>query len=88
VAKQFWVQTPAKSFPLETHVWLPLVHWLPRSAQVSVCRWTLEHWPHGALPDFNLLTGSQMRALFPHAQIRSERFCGLTKSWLAISTLS
>jgi SAM-dependent methyltransferase len=33
ISKSFWVQTPARSFFLETHAWLPFLGWLPRSAQ-------------------------------------------------------
>lgn len=84
VGKAFWVQTPARSFPVEQHTWLPAIHWLPRAAQVAACRFSLNYWLHGSIPDFNLLTRKQMRALFPGAQIRAERVCGLTKSWIAI----
>lgn len=83
IGRSYWVQTPAKSFPVETHVWLPFPHWLPRHLQVAVCRWSLEHWPHGSDPDFNLLTKGQMRELFPDGAILRERFFGLTKSWIA-----
>src|SRR4051812_47722348 len=30
VARTWWVQTPAVSFPVEPHALLPFAHWLPR----------------------------------------------------------
>jgi len=76
ISKSFWVQTPARSFFLETHCWLPFVGWLPRSAQLKVLRFT-----------GHLLTRGHMEALFPGARIVSERWLGLTKSWIALRQL-
>ncbi len=33
VGKLFWLQTPNRYFPIEQHLWTPLVHWLPRRWQ-------------------------------------------------------
>lgn len=86
ISKSFWVQTPARSFFLETHCWLPFVGWLPRSAQLKVLRFT-GHLLTRHPPDYYLLTRGHMEALFPGARIVSERWLGLTKSWIALRQL-
>jgi SAM-dependent methyltransferase len=85
IGKAFWVQTPARSFPVEQHLWMPLVHWLPRRIQVAACEWALKYWPHGSIPDIHLLGKSQMKALFPEAKLLAEKAFGLTKSWIAVA---
>jgi SAM-dependent methyltransferase len=84
ISKAFWVQTPARSFFLETHCWLPFVGWLPRSAQLAILRVTRPFRPTRHPPDYYLLTRGHMEALFPGARIVSERWLGMTKSWIAL----
>jgi SAM-dependent methyltransferase len=84
VSKSFWVQTPARSFFLETHSWLPFLGWLPRAAQVAILSRTRHFWLSRHPPDYYLLTRGHMEALFPGARIRSERWLGMTKSWIAV----
>jgi SAM-dependent methyltransferase len=86
IAKRYFVQTPYKYFPLESHSFLPFfVVLLPRSWQVRLMRFLFAHgWFKPVYPDFRLLTVKQMRALFPDAEIVLERFCGLVKSVIAI----
>ena len=84
VSKSFWVQTPARSFFLELHSWLPFLGWLPRSAQVAVLRVTRHFWLSRHPPDYHLLTRGHMEALFPGARIERERWLGMTKSWIAV----
>ena len=40
LGKQYFVQTPYKHFPIESHSWLPFVGWLPRKFQVRVLKIT------------------------------------------------
>jgi SAM-dependent methyltransferase len=84
ISKSFWVQTPARSFFLEPHSWLPFLGWLPRFAQVAVLRVTRHFWLSRHPPDYYLLTRGHMEALFPGARILSERWLGMTKSWIAL----
>jgi SAM-dependent methyltransferase len=84
IAKSFWVQTPARSFFFETHSWLPFFGWLPRAAQVAILRCTRHFWLSRHPPDYYLLTRGHMEALFPGARILSERWLGMTKSWIAL----
>jgi len=93
VAAGLWVQTPARGFPFEPHLLAPGVHWLPRGAQRRLLRrftpwgWLARPSPAQVerfLEQTRLLTGREMRALFPDCEIRRERLCGLTKAWVAV----
>jgi hypothetical protein len=93
VGRRFWVQTPNRWFPVEQHLFMPLVHWLPRRWQrVLAPRLQLAHIVLGLSPerrqfylrhyleDIRLLDADGLRALFPGARLVRERFCGWTKS--------
>jgi hypothetical protein len=93
VARGVWVQTPARAFPFEPHLLTPCMHWLPRRWQRPLLRhfsvWGWLTRPSRArverfLEETRLLTLREMRALFPDCEIRRERFCGLTKAYVAI----
>jgi SAM-dependent methyltransferase len=78
VARGFYVQTPAYSFPIEPHSLLPAAHWLPPGPR----RW---YWRLGAARDFEdirLLRRSELEALFGPA--RPERWGPLVKSWICV----
>jgi hypothetical protein len=92
VAKHVWVQTPAKTFPVEPHLLTPLVHYLPRRLQRRLLRFTV--WGIVAKPtpqqqdeflrEVRLLSHREMRGLFPDCRILRERFLFLTKSYIAV----
>jgi hypothetical protein len=99
VGRAYWVQTPNRRFPVEQHLLTPFLHWLPRPWQralvpkFNVWQWLtrpsadrrdfyVEHY----LRDVRLLSCGELRALFPGAQVLRERFCGLTKSLVAMRT--
>ena len=93
VAKKLWIQTPARSFPLEPHVLAPFFQFLPRRLQRRMARyftlWGLLTKPNAArveemLSDIRLLTHREMKLLFPDCVILKERVLGLTKSYIAI----
>jgi hypothetical protein len=93
VARGLWVQTPARSFPLETHLLTPFFHFLPRAWQARlVRRWTLWGWlarpsreqARRFVEQTHLLGYREMRRLFPDCEIRRERFLGLTKAFVAV----
>lgn len=94
LADHGWVQTPAFGFPIEPHVGLPFFHWLPAPVRAALLprlpHRGYEHLATGSVGDarraveeINLLTGREMRFLFPDATLRRERLAGLTKSFIA-----
>jgi ubiquinone/menaquinone biosynthesis C-methylase UbiE len=89
VARKLWIQTPARCFPIEAHLLAPYIQYLPKGIQRRVVRWT----PRGLLnpgvvqqivDEVRLLTYAEVAKLFPDCQILRERFCGLTKSYIAV----
>ncbi len=93
LAPIYYLQTPNYWFPVEPHYRAIGYHWLPESLRAAMLtRWRLGF--RGPRPTFdlamrdvqtvNLLTSRQMRALFPDAEIRSERVLGWPKSLIAL----
>ena len=96
VGRQYWVQTPNRRFPVEQHLWTPLVHWLPRPWQARVLRkfsvWSaITRLPEDQrtfyidhyLLSVRLLSAADLKHLFPRAKLVRERFLGWTKSLVA-----
>src|SRR3954468_22401252 len=81
VARGFFVQTPAWSFPIEPHALLPFAHWL--SPTLRRPYWRLG--AAGAWEDIHLLRRGELAELFPGAEIRAERVGPLAKSWVALT---
>ncbi len=88
VAKRLWIQTPARHFPIESHVWSPFFQYLPLRMQRRLARrFTLRGLltrPTQAevdeiLSDIRLLTYREMKQLFPDCRIHRERVLGFTK---------
>ncbi len=97
VGKNYWIQTPNRRFPFEHHVMLPAIHFLPKRWQHAVVnRFTgWEHlvrptaderrnYLHHFLNELNLLDSSDMKLLFPDANVIKERFLGIPKSLIAV----
>ena len=93
VGKRYFVQTPNKWFPVETHLLTPFVHYLPKKWQSPIVRrWTVWGMVTGItgerkrfyiehyLADIRLLNGTEMEELFPGARLVRERVLGWTKS--------
>jgi SAM-dependent methyltransferase len=83
VGKRYWVQTPARSFPIESHTKVLFIHWLPRQVFLLFLKLLRLFWFRHR-PDFRLLTKRDMRELFPDARLIAERSCGMVKSWIAV----
>lgn len=78
VGRGWFVQTPARSFPIEPHSLLPGAHWLPPALRKPY--WRLG--AAGAWEDISLLSRREMEALFGPAL--PERFGPLVKSWVCV----
>ena len=89
--KRIWVQTPYRWFPLEPHLLTPFIHWLPRSWQKRLMRFTLWSLISKPSPEYRervaeelrLLTKSEMAMIFPGCEIIVESFLGIPKSLIA-----
>lgn len=93
VGKAFWVQTPNFWFPMEPHFHVPGWQWMPLAMRVELIRRRRCGWrgpcadatkARELVKEVRLLTGSEMRKLFPGSMLLRERFGGMTKSWIAI----
>ena len=93
VGRAYYVQTPNQSFPLEPHLFTPFIHWLPTKWQAPLLRnFTVWGWitrPDQAARDrylntTRMLRRRELKALFPDAEIWTERFLGLPKSFIAV----
>jgi SAM-dependent methyltransferase len=79
VARGWFVQTPAWSFPIEPHALLPFAHWLAPTLRRPY--WRLG--AAGSWEDIHLLRRAELAELFGQP-ILAERFGGLVKSWIAL----
>ncbi len=95
VARRYYVQTPNYWFPIEPHLLTPFIHFLPPRLEKRLLRnftvWgvLVRPTPRGCeefVDDVRLLDARELRGLFPAARIRRERFLGLTKSLIAVSS--
>jgi hypothetical protein len=93
VGRSYYVQTPARAFPFEPH-WLGFfIHWLPRTWQRRLARWTTLYGlvvkpgrdqVDALVDEYRLLSYREMRRLFPDGEIRRERFLLVPKSYVAV----
>jgi len=92
IGRSYWVQTPNRYFPIEPHFLFPGFQFLPVESRI----WLIQHLPlgwSGRIPDrapaaaavreIQLLSRSDLRALFPKATVEPESWAGLPKSWIA-----
>jgi len=84
VGQGYFVQTPYRWFPITSHIWLPLVGWLPRRLLVPTIRFTNRFWIKKTEPDWYLLNKKDLTKFFPQATILTEKSAGFTKSIIAV----
>ena len=97
VGRCYWVQTPNRRFPVELHLMLPFIHYLPRPLQRAIVErftmWQLLARPSEAqrrfyiehfLNELHLLDPRALQSLFPDARVVYERFAGFPKSLIAV----
>ncbi len=78
VARGWYVQTPARSFPIEPHSLLPGAQWLP----VPLRRRYWRFGAAGAWEEIELLSRAELEGLFGSAL--PERLGPLVKSWVCV----
>lgn len=86
----YWVQTPYRYFPIEPHLLFPGFQFLPLPARAYLKHTWPMGWrrsaPENAVGDaleIELVGKTELRYLFPEAEIAFERFAGLPKSLYA-----
>lgn len=94
VGRAFCCQTPNKWFPVEPHLGTLFLHWLPSLLEKYwILRyftlWGLMHKPDRetakiVAKDARLLTKSDLKGLFPGAEIITERVLLLPKSYTVV----
>lgn len=93
VARNYFVQTPNRWFPLEPHFLFPGWQFLPLTCRVWLHQSCNLGWmprqPNPQLAEaevrqIRLLTFGEMRQLFPEATIHRETLGPLTKSFMAV----
>lgn len=88
LGRQYYVQTPNKWFPVESHSWLPFFGWLPRRLLIRLLRITNTFWVKKTSPDWHLLDERGLSHLFDGAPIIKERSMGMVKSVTACKAIS
>lgn len=97
VGRCYWIQTPNRGFPIELHLMLPFIHYLPKAWQRPIAErftvWQLVVRPSEEerafyidhfLHQLRLLNKRDLQGLFPEARILSERLLGFVKSNIAV----
>jgi SAM-dependent methyltransferase len=84
VGKSYFVQTPHKNFPIESHTWFPFVNWLSHETTIKLVSFLNKFWPKKcAEVDWNLLNKAMMQELFDDAQLYVEHCLAIPKSIIA-----
>ena len=93
VSQKYYVQTPNYWFPVEPHSMTPFFHWLPRVVRIwLVLHLQLGHWKKAATREgatklvvsAQLLKKKMLQQLFTDAEVLTERFFWLPKSFMAV----
>jgi methyltransferase family protein len=100
VGKRYFIQTPDAAFPIEPHLYTPLLHYLPAGWQRRIAPrysvWSLlnnfpaderKFYTDHYIDDIRLLHTRELKRLFPESEIVHERFAGLSKSLIAVKSL-
>lgn len=94
VAKNYWVQTPNKNFPIEIHFMFPFFPFLPDKFKKIIAKF----WPFSMakifkldpiteLKNLSLLNKNEFQHLFPDAEISIEKYFLLNKSLIAMKNI-
>ncbi len=79
VGRRYFVQVPAKYFPIEPHYFLPFLSYLPVRWRVAITRGIF-----GVAEPIHLPTHKVVKLLFPDATIKREKMFGMTKAFLIV----
>lgn len=94
VGRKYFVQTPNRFFPVEPHFVFPFFQFLPLRLKVFLlCNFKIGAWDWSReisdrrtaaerAGSIRLLTGKELKTLFPEGSVYREKFWGLTKSFI------
>jgi SAM-dependent methyltransferase len=85
LGRSYWVQTPSRHFPIEAHSGMPFWWHYPQWLQrYFISRWRrkLPSWTE-MVEGTRVLDARELRNLFPNATLKTERFFGVPKSYIA-----
>ena len=91
VARHGFLQTPNRYFFMEPHFLFPFFQFLPQFVRTEIVyRFDTGHYKKAEsrseakqlVGSINLLSGRQLRFLFPRAEISKEKWFGMTKSYI------
>ncbi|KPQ36169.1 MAG: Methyltransferase domain [Phormidesmis priestleyi Ana] len=96
VGKKIYIQTPNRWFPVDAHLGVAFIHWLPRPLYKKLCFLSLRYpfTINNPIERRNfdrefetteLLTLNQLQHLFPQRKIVAEKFLFLKKSFVVVS---
>jgi SAM-dependent methyltransferase len=96
VGRRIYIQTPNRWFPVDAHLGVAFIHWLPRSVYKKLSFLSLRYPFTINNPtqrrDFDLefettylLTLKQLQRLFPQKRIIAEKYLFLIKSFVVVS---
>ena len=86
VGKRIYCQTPSRLFPIDPHLTMPFLHWLPiRWLTPRFLRYfTLNGWllkkPYQY--DVTWISRQKLKKMFPGCKIKTERFLFMPKSYV------
>lgn len=81
VGGRYFVQTPARSFPIEPHYLIPFLQFMPDWLARRLARFGA---PHGPYEPIHLLGKRELMRLFPDGRILTEWFGPFPKSYMAV----
>ena len=91
VARHGFLQTPNRYFFMEPHFLFPFFQFLPQFVRTEIVyRFDTGHYKKAEsrseakqlVGSINLLSGRQLRFLFPRAEIKKKKWFGMTKSYI------
>lgn len=86
VGKKIYCQTPSRLFPIDPHLSMPFLHWLPSSwLKPGFLRYfTLNGWLLKRRYEYDVtwISKRKLEKMFPDCKIRTERFLFLPKSFI------
>lgn len=89
VGRYYFIQTPNYYFPIEPHWLFPFFQFLPQQTRIYLTsNFSLGSFPKAPskeqaarwVKEVRLLTGKEMKQLFPEGKVYKENFLGMTKS--------